>query len=158
MSLKNYTTEVSATKSLAEIQEKLRVHNATSIHVNYNDKQEPESLSFTVSHPKGDLPFLLPANIAKVEQLLLRLRVRKPQPWQPDYDQVVVGIHQRAVRVAWRIIKDWVDAQLAIIETDMVKLEEVFMPYMLIRSGQTLFKLLEQKYFLLGPGLNGEDR
>lgn len=35
----------------------------------------------------------------------------------------------QAERVAWRILKRWVDTQLAFIETGMIKFEEVFLSY-----------------------------
>jgi hypothetical protein len=44
-----------------------------------------------------------------------------------------------------------VDAQLALIETEMVKLEEVFFPYIVTKHGATLFEVMEQPDFLL-PG------
>ncbi len=38
---------------------------------------------------------------------------------------------------------------MALIDTGMVKFEEVFLPYMLDRSGKTYFETLEPKHFLL---------
>ena len=35
---------------------------------------------------------------------------------------------QQANRTAWRIIKEWILAQMALIETEMVSVEEVFLP------------------------------
>ncbi len=33
--------------------------------------------------------------------------------------------------VAWRIVKDWLEAQLALLQSRQVKLEQVMLPYML---------------------------
>src|SRR5438552_18436509 len=44
----------------------------------------------------------------------------------------------QAVRVEWRIVKDWVEAQLALIETRMVTAQQVFLPYAIMRDGRTL--------------------
>jgi hypothetical protein len=63
--------------------------------------------------------------------------------------------YEQAERVAWRIIKDWVEAQMAILDTQMVKMEEVFFPYMLNGQGQTLFQAYELKQ--LGSGSEGYD-
>ena len=50
---------------------------------------------------------------------------------------------EQAYRTAWRISKDWVEAQLALLETEMVDFEEVFMPYIL--SGrETLYQALSE--------------
>lgn len=42
--------------------------------------------------------------------------------------------------MAWRIVKDWVEAQMAILESEMVQMEEIFLPYMVSASGQTFFE------------------
>jgi len=63
----------------------------------------------------------------------------------PDYEQ--------AERVAWRIIKNWVDAQMAILETQMVQFDEIFLPYMLNSKGQTFFQMYQQKQLTEGEDL-----
>lgn len=67
----------------------------------------------------------LPANAAAVQAVLQRQKVKC------DYEQ--------AERVAWRIIKDWVEAQMAILESQMVQMDEIFLPYMVDKQGQTLY-------------------
>ena len=59
----------------------------------------------------------------------------------------------QAVRVAWRIIKDWVEAQMALVDTSMVKTEEVFLPYMMVKGDKTLAETMRiNPDFLLGSG------
>jgi len=60
--------------------------------------------------------------------------------------------YEQAYRVAWRNILDWVEAQMALIEIEMAKLEEVFLPYMVDRNGRTYFETLEQNHFQLESG------
>ena len=57
---------------------------------------------------------------------------------------------EQAKRVAWRIVKDWVEAQLAIIETQMVKPEQVFLPYAITQTGETLYETVISNSHLLG--------
>jgi hypothetical protein len=40
-----------------------------------------------------------------------------------------------ARKVAWRIIKDWVAAQLALIEAEQATLAQVFLPYCVMQHG-----------------------
>jgi hypothetical protein len=55
--------------------------------------------------------------------------------------------------VAWRITKDWVEAQLAIIESQMVTTAQVFLPYAVTSNGQTLYEYIGQNtQLLLGEG------
>lgn len=51
--LKNYTTEISAMKSVGEIQGKLVAHGASSVLVNYGPDREPVSLSFVIRTSGG---------------------------------------------------------------------------------------------------------
>ena len=48
---------------------------------------------------------------------------------------------QQAIRTSWRILKDWVEAQMALLETGMVTMDEIFLPYML-SGGQTFYQAL----------------
>jgi hypothetical protein len=50
-------------------------------------------------------------------------------------------------RVAWRILRDWVDIQIALVEVDIVQMQEVFLPYVVQKNGQTLFENI-----VLDPG------
>jgi hypothetical protein len=53
-------------------------------------------------------------------------------------------------------LKDWVGAQMALIEIEMVQLEQVFLPYMVIDStGTTVYERLQQTQMLL-PGDGGQ--
>ena len=52
-------------------------------------------------------------------------------------------------RTAWANIRDWVTAQMALIDTEMVRIEQVFLPYMVNKQGQTYFDVLKEKQFLL---------
>jgi len=57
---------------------------------------------------------------------------------------------EQAQRVAWRILKDWIQTQMAIIEAGLSSTVEVFMPYAVMDSGQTLFQSFsENPRFLL---------
>src|SRR6266478_5746936 len=46
--------------------------------------------------------------------------------------------YEQAYRVAWRNILDWVQAQMALLEIGMAKIEEVFLPYMQDREGAAI--------------------
>ena len=55
---------------------------------------------------------------------------------------------EQARRVAWRILKDWIEAQIALLESGMVEMEEIFLPYMLAGPGdRTLYKALVDGQF-----------
>ncbi len=142
----NYTTQVSAMKSIGEIEGMLVAHGAKSIMINYKDGQ-PESLAFLVDTTHGEVSFHLPANIDRVQAVLAKERPRR-RSWDTE---VIQRNQEQAMRVGWRIIKDWIRAQMAIIETDMVKMEQVFLPYMQM-GDKTLYEAIEEKKFYLTEG------
>jgi hypothetical protein len=139
----NYTTIVPAAKSIGEIQKMLVAHGARQILLDY-DQAEPVGMAFIVATRFGDVPFRLPANIDRVQAVLNKQRVRSQ-----------VSLEQ-ATRVAWRILKDWVRAQMAILETEMVSIDQVFLPYMQAgEKGKTLYEVMVDHRFQLPEGRHG---
>lgn len=61
-------------------------------------------------------------------------------------------VGDQAERVAWRIVKDWVEAQMAILESEQVSMDQVFLPYMVNQEGKTLYELYASKQLMLGNG------
>ena len=133
MPIKNYTTAIKTEKTLAEIHKRLTAAGARAILSDYDEDQVLTSISFRVPTPIGLMSFQLPANIDKTHAVLVRQRV------QPKFRS-----KEQAARVAWRILKDWLDAQLALIETEMVTVDQVFLPYDQTNTGETVYeKLIE---------------
>lgn len=127
MAIKNYTTEVDVYKSLSEIQAALASHGARKIMVDYDAVGQPIGVMFAIETPNGPRGFCLPANVDGVRAVFDRQKV-KAKPGQAD-------------RTAWRNIRDWIMAQMAIIEAGQVQLEEVFLPYLTDNRGKTLYQL-----------------
>jgi len=135
----NYTTSVPVDRTLLQIQKMLVSHGAQSIIINYEDLV-PASMSFMIDTENGRMPFQLPANISAVARIMEEKHLPGyKKPGQP-------------ARVAWRVIKDWVEAQLAIIEAGMAPVEQVFLPYLLTDGKRTLFEVMSEKGFLIGDG------
>lgn len=134
MALLNYTTDVDAWVTLGQIQQILAKSGATHFSMR-NEGGVPVAVTFTVEHQGQPLNFLLPCNVdgikRKLENPALRKHLRGKQ----------LNTDTHALNVGWRIIKDWIEAQGALIEIDMVTIEEVFMPYLVINAaGETLSK------------------
>lgn len=129
MAILNYTTSIEATKSASEVQIILAKAGAKSVAIDYTDGM-PSALMFTIIYLEQPIHFRLPCNAEGVFKALSRSnKVSRSQR----------TIHQ-ARRVAWRIIKDWVEAQLAIVESQQAQMTEVFLPYVVAENGQTMFQ------------------
>ena len=130
--LKNYTTTVAVEKTVSEITGILATHKARSIQLDYDADGMIEAISFWIETPNGAMSFRLPANVESVERVLKKQAALRQVPRSQT-------TQAQARRVAWRIIKDWLDAQMAILETEMVKFEQIFLPYAVMRDGKYLF-------------------
>ncbi|TQV82882.1 hypothetical protein [Aliikangiella coralliicola] len=137
MPILNYTTSISTEKTAAEIQKKLAQAKAQAVLCEYDDDAVMSAMSFRIATPHGQVFFRLPANIQGVLKALKR---DAKVPWKKK-------TREQAARVAWRIIKDWVEAQLAIVDAEMADLTEVFLPYAQGADGKTLYQSIEQSGF-----------
>lgn len=140
MPLLNYTTKISADKTVGEIQKMLAKAGARAVLSEYDNKGEVSAVSFKMLVGNSEVGFRLPAAPDKVLGALKAQRGVEPRYKTTEHTN----------RVAWRIIKDWVEAQLAIIETQMVKAEQVFLPYAITRNGETLYESVVKNKFLQG--------
>ena len=148
MPILNYTTQVAAENTISEISRMLTKLGISAILTEYDEAGEIAAMSFRVRLEAGEMAFRLPANWQAVLTLL-------------EEDQKVrrqFKTKEQAIRVAWRILKDWVEAQLALIETRMVSVDEVFLPYLIVDGGQTLYQHLQAHPMALPPGLTGSPR
>lgn len=141
MPLLNYTTEVAADKTINEIQKILAVHGAKTILTEFDDNGYIVALSFNIFVGNQEVGFRLPSDWRPVQQVLEKQKVSSKYRTQ-----------EQALRVSWRVIKDWVEAQMAIVETRMVTLDQVFLPYIVTKDGQTLYERLKGSNFLLQSG------
>ena len=143
MPLLNYTTKVNAHKTVTEVMGLLVAKGADEISIVYDDDRQPAGLKWTVQSPRlGRVAFALPCNIDAVFVKLTEQRVMVTSP---------ESRRQQAIRTSWRILKDWVEAQMALLETGMVTMDEIFLPYML-SGGQTFYQaLVAGKFRALSP-------
>lgn len=142
MALKNYTTTISVEKTIGEIQAMLAKAGASRTMTEYDDTGNIVALSFQLKLGEDFIAFKLPTDWRPVRDVLLRQRA------VPEY-----RAEEQARRTAWRITKDWIDAQLAIIETKMVTTAQVFLPYAVTNSGESLYEHIAQNnQLLLGGG------
>lgn len=123
----------------ADIKRLLLNHGAQRIMEDYEDGKMV-GISFIIPTSKGLLPIKMPARWEKVAKIMYG-----------TLDLSEERLNQ-AYRTAWKNIHDWLDAQIALIETDMVKMEEVFLPYLLQKGGRTVYETLQDRNFLLPEG------
>jgi hypothetical protein len=138
MKLLNFSTTIAAEKTVSEIQAKLAQAGASQVLHGYDRNGNLSELSFRIRTQFGEMAFRLPANIEAVEAILTR---------QFRSGRSRFTSREHATKVAWRILKDWVEAQLALLQTGQVTIEQVFLAYAQNQDGQTTYEALCEKRF-----------
>ena len=157
--LRNYTTTVSAERSIAEIESLLAKFGASELHKKVDNGICTE-LYFVIDIKKNGnivnkLPFKLPANTDKVAQYLINKDKKARKYEQSEF--IRNKIREQSYKVTWRIIRDWVHAQLSIIQTEMVEVEQIFLPYMMMDSNNTLYDKVISGSLKLLPEYKSEE-
>lgn len=147
MAVLNYTTTIAAAKTIGEMQDMLAKAGAARIAVEY-DAGAPAGMTFQLATPHGPRLFTLPVDIDAMQVLLARQRKTNTR---------VKADRAQAERVAWRVIKDWLAAQLALVETQMAGLDQVMLPYLHVDGDRTLYAAYKEREAVaaIGPGAGG---
>lgn len=137
--IKNYTSTVPANKSIQCIEDKLVRQGAKNIFKDYNNGTLT-SISFIIAKEGRLHPFKLPAKVDNVERLFKRKYPRTNRK----------KLHEQAERTAWKIMNDWIDIQMSLIELEQAEFMEIFLPYLYDpRTKQTYFEIVKDSGFKL---------
>lgn len=132
MAILNYTTKISPTKTIGEISECLVRQGAKKIVTDYDDDGNATGVQFFIELNGMPIYFALPCNWQGV--LKSMEKDRKVPRASLNKEQ--------ALRVSWRIVKDWVEAQMAIIEANLCTMPQAFLPYAVTKDGTTFYDKL----------------
>jgi tRNA nucleotidyltransferase/poly(A) polymerase len=139
--MKNYTTEIPVERTMAEIQKLLADNGARGIALEYDGSGTLKDIFFKIRLHEKELPFRLPA---KPEKVYAAVFAGMQYEQRLRHDRM-----KKAEAIAWRICKTWLEAQITLINLEQAKLEEVFLPYLVMPSNKTLFETMEHNQFLL---------
>lgn len=148
----NYTTKIAPEQTISEIQKMLSRHGVAAIMTEY-DGPHVAAVSFKMVVEGRPMGFKLPCNWRAVLEIF-NAKADSRTIHDPKRAARIKGEREaQAIRTAWRIIKDWIEAQLALVEVNMVSVPQVFLPYAMTSDGQTLAeKVLNDPSRMLGPG------
>jgi hypothetical protein len=139
--IKNYTSSVSADKSILDIERILIGMGAKNIAKEYDGFGKVDIISFSIPRGETVVPFKLPAKREPIKKLFLK-QYRKPSKAQEELCAA------QADRTAWKNVKEWVELQATMIKLEQVEFMEVFMPYIYsMERGKTVFELAKENQF-----------
>lgn len=138
VNIKNYTTTVPASKSIANIEKLLVQFGSKNIMKEYGPAGNVAAISFIIETDGMKLPFKLPA---KVQECYVWLKKKRPQ----SGDKVLLD---QAEHIVWKILYEWVHIQLSMLEPKQAEVLELFFPYLHdIQSNTTYYQQLKQNKF-----------
>lgn len=136
MPILNYTTQVEAAKSIGEIQSILINFGARSIVMEYDDNGNVSGISFVIMIEGLPLSIRLPCNVDGVYSSL------RSAKGVPNRSKSLL----QARRVAWRILKDWLEAQFALYSIGQAEMAQVLMPYAIDKEGRTAYQAFKESH------------
>lgn len=123
----NYTTKVPTSRTLAEVQDLLAQHGADAVAITYRDRR-PAGVRFVYDGQTFELP-------ADTDAMAALLAKSTPNG---GVSLAVYRSPEHAERVCWRVVKDWIAAQMALIAARQATLDEVMLPYLITSTGRPL--------------------
>lgn len=145
MNIKNYTSTVDASRSMARIEELLVDIGATNINKQYADKV-CSGITFLLfdDQLQQTMAFHLKAQVEECF-IVLWSEVKRPQANTKSV------LQQQAIRTAWKILSDWTEIQCSMIMLKQAKPLQMFLPFIYdMKTQETLFdKITSGKVKLL---------
>lgn len=135
MAIKNYTTKISAAQTVGEIQALLAKHGARKIMLEYGDNGAVSSIVFALDNNGQQYGFRLEPKTAGVSSIMAKEHIKCDK--------------MQAERIAWRNIKDWIAAQIALVESEQAEMEELFLPYLIGKDEKTVYEIFKNDKKLL---------
>jgi hypothetical protein len=138
VSLYMETTRIAAAKTAGEIQGVLAGTLAVTGIATEFDAGEVCGLSFRIEVGGAQQTFRMPIRPDPIYREFQGRRTRND-------DSKRARDREQAVRVAWRQVLMWIKAQVALIDTGMVDAGEVFLPYLEMDQGRTLYQIAAER-------------
>lgn len=152
MPLLNYTTEVPATRSIAEITRVLQEGGASAIMLENGPNRDVVAISFMLVTTFGRIPYRIPSNIpAVILALNAQIKAEGQRRGPRKIPMRLFNNKEQAERIAWRIAKDWLEAQMALHTIGAAKLEQIMLPFADVGNGQTFYERLVERGTLALP-------
>lgn len=130
MPLLNYTTTVAPERSLQVIHQILVAHGASAILFEYDASRQVAAVSFRLRVDAATIHYRLPH---AWQGALAAMRADPKVPYR-------LKTETQARRVSWRIIKDWLEAQVAMTELRQVSLDQIMLPFAITEDGRTVYE------------------
>ncbi len=145
--IKNYTSDVPVSRTIARIEECLMKAGATGILKDFAGGRV-SALCFKLNTPQTngkEIAIRVPVNEEAIYKVLVA-SVRRPR------EGTLARLCDQASRTGWKLMQDWIEVQLSLIQMKQADALQVFLPY--VWNGKMTFyqSLSESKFRMLTSG------
>ena len=149
MFLKNYTSNVPTSQTVYRIEQVLIKCGAAGIQKEYvNTDGEISAVAFQIKTPNGRVSIRLPVDVERALDALWKDYVGDDKltddgngiRWNNRKQKTRLDFKEQANRTAWKIVQDWVEVQMSMIQLKQAETLQVFLPYVITSNGETMFR------------------
>lgn len=156
MFLKNYTSEVPVSQTIHRIEQVLIKCGVVGIMKEYTGTNgEIAAITFQIESAGGRITIRLPADKGKAQEALwldyvdgdkLNPKGDAIDGWNSRKKKRKVDFAEQAARTAWKIVQDWVEVQMSMIQMKQADTLQVFLPYV-YDGKRTYYQALQESNF-----------
>lgn len=155
MFLKNYTSEVPVSQTIYRIEQVLIKCGVSGIMKEYTGTNgEIGAITFQIDSASGKITIRLPADKEKALDALWLDYVDgdKLSPdgqrvnWNSRKKKCRADFKDQAARTAWKIVQDWIEVQMSMIQMKQAETLQVFLPYV-YDGKRTYYQALQESNF-----------
>ncbi len=140
--LKNWTATMEAKESMAIIRAALGQHGVRTVRFAASDgRKRLDTLTFSLVVKDTLFQVRLIIDLARVEEQVLE---------SYGYRTLTEVLVKQVYRTAWANLRDFLLAALALVDSQIVKLEEIFFPFVVAdeQQNKTYFQVFEERLAL----------
>lgn len=138
--IKNYTSSIPVERTISYIESELVKIGVTHIEKNYKNSV-PVGIIFSIELPTR-VSFKIPADADAAYDVIKDI---------PEYrSKKDDWLHAQAKRTAWKIVFNWVEVQVAMVQLKQADAMQIFLPYVYDKkSGKTFYDKISKNGFKL---------
>jgi hypothetical protein len=153
--LKNYTSNVPVSETIFRIEKVLIRCGVVGIMKEYTGVNgEISAITFQIETASGKLTIRLPADKQKALDALWRDYVGDDKltakgdaiEWNRRKSKRRIDFSEQAARTAWKIVQDWIEVQMSMIQMKQADTLQVFLPYV-FDGKRTFYQALQANNF-----------
>jgi len=157
--LKNYTSDVPVSQTIFKIEQVLIKCGVSGITKEYGPSAEVTAIRFHIPVNEREITVRLPADADKAQDALWLDYANgdkltpdgKSLQWSSQKKKRRADFADQANRTAWKIIQDWVEVQMSMIQMKQADTVEVFLPYIWDGKSTVYSRLKDSGYRALLP-------